>query len=74
MISYDLVTCRLDVELSEAEIAQRLADNPPQRQPVASTWLRRYAAMVTSANTGAVLADPFADEVPVSLSGAVPTT
>ncbi|MCC6628171.1 MAG: dihydroxy-acid dehydratase [Chloroflexi bacterium] len=60
IISYDLGAGRLDVELSEAEIADRLAANPPQRRPIESKWLRRYAAMVTSANTGAVLADPDA--------------
>ena len=57
MISIDLIECRLDVNLTAEEIEQRLSTvNRPQER-VKSSWLRRYAAMVTSANTGAVLAD-----------------
>ena len=43
-------------------------------QSIESKWLRRYAHLVTSANTGAVLRDQFADEAPVALPGPVPTT
>jgi dihydroxy-acid dehydratase len=64
IISFDIENYRLEVELSEAEIAQRLAENPPRMRLVESKWLRRYAHLVTSANTGAVLRDPFADEIP----------
>jgi len=56
-ISIDLVERRLDVELSPEQIAQRLSEAKPPRDTIKSRWLRRYAAMVTSANTGAVLAD-----------------
>jgi len=56
-ISIDLVECRLDVELSPAQIEQRLSEARPPKEHIKSSWLRRYAAMVTSANTGAVLAD-----------------
>ncbi len=57
MINIDLLEHRLDVALSQQEIAQRLSEVKSTRTPIKSSWLRRYAAMVTSANTGAVLAD-----------------
>jgi dihydroxy-acid dehydratase len=58
MISIDLPNYRLDVELSAEEIKARLAANPPKSHEIKSKWLRRYASMVTSASTGAVLRDP----------------
>ncbi len=58
MISIDLPHCRLDVELSAAEIQARLASNRPPKREIKSKWLRRYASLVTSASTGAVLRDP----------------
>lgn len=57
MIHIDLLECRLDVDLSPAQIEQRLREATSPREPARSRWLRRYAAMVTSANTGAVLAE-----------------
>jgi dihydroxy-acid dehydratase len=57
MISVDLVENRLDVNLSDEEIAQRLENVTPPKERVTSRWLRRYASLVTSANTGAVLAE-----------------
>lgn len=44
----------LDVELSDAEISGRLAKLPPFKPRVTSGYLKRYAAMVSSASTGAV--------------------
>ncbi|MBI4787733.1 MAG: dihydroxy-acid dehydratase [Chloroflexi bacterium] len=58
MIAIDLANYRLDVELSDAEIQARLAAQPPTSREIKSKWLRRYASMVTSASTGAVLKDP----------------
>jgi dihydroxy-acid dehydratase len=58
MISIDLPNYRLDVELSAEEMQARLAANPPKTRDIKSKWLRRYASMVTSASTGAVLQDP----------------
>ncbi len=55
MIVIDLPAYRLEVELSEAEIRARLAAQPPKVRHIQSKWLRRYASLVTSANTGAVL-------------------
>jgi dihydroxy-acid dehydratase len=57
IISIDLPNYRLDVELSDAEIRSRIAANPPKKHETKSKWLRRYASLVTSASTGAVLAD-----------------
>jgi len=57
MIHIDLVERTLHVALSPEEIAQRLESAQSPRQPVKSRWLRRYASLVTSANTGAVMAD-----------------
>ncbi len=45
----------LNVRLSEEEIAQRLDALPPFEPLTTSRWLRRYARMVQSADTGAVL-------------------
>lgn len=58
MINIDLANYKLDVELSDDEIRARLAANPPKKREIKSKWLRRYASMVTSASTGAVLRDP----------------
>lgn len=58
IIDLDLDKKRLDVRLTNEEIEARLAKLTPYRQPVESRWLRRYASMVTSASTGAVLRDP----------------
>jgi dihydroxy-acid dehydratase len=57
MINIDLLEHRLDVALSQEEIEQRLAEVKSPKTAIKSSWLRRYAATVTSANTGAVLAD-----------------
>ncbi|HEY6409706.1 MAG TPA: dihydroxy-acid dehydratase, partial [Ktedonobacteraceae bacterium] len=57
LINIDIVECRLDINLSPEEIQQRLSEVQYSRERIKSSWLRRYASMVTSANTGAVLAD-----------------
>jgi dihydroxy-acid dehydratase len=57
MISIDLVERRLDVDLTPEQIAQRIEHSTPPTDRIKSRWLRRYASLVTSANTGAVLAD-----------------
>ncbi|QBD83492.1 dihydroxy-acid dehydratase [Ktedonosporobacter rubrisoli] len=57
-IHIDMFERRLAVDLTEQEILQRLANVKPPKGRVKSSWLRRYAAFVTSADTGAVLADP----------------
>jgi len=56
-IEIDLDRRSLQVQLSDDEIADRLAALPPFQSKATSRWLRRYAHWVTSASTGAVLRD-----------------
>ncbi len=50
----DIPARRLDLEISEEEMARRRAEwRPPGRE--LTGWLKRYAAMVTSGSEGAVL-------------------
>ncbi len=55
VIEIDLDARALHVRLSEEEIQARLEALPPFEPRTESSWLRRYARMVTSANRGAVL-------------------
>jgi len=54
VIAIDIPARKLDVEISEEEMARRRAE---WRPPVCELtgWLKRYAAMVTSGSEGAVL-------------------
>ncbi|HTK07977.1 MAG TPA: dihydroxy-acid dehydratase [Ktedonobacteraceae bacterium] len=58
LIHIDLKERRLDVQLTPEQLEQRLSEVKHVRGRVKSSWLRRYASLVTSANTGAVLGDP----------------
>ncbi len=55
IIVLDIPARRLDVELTDEELARRRADWQPVRRELTG-WLKRYAAMVTSGSQGAVLA------------------
>ncbi len=55
IIEIDIPRRRLDVRLSEAEIKARLAKWKAPRPKIEHGYLARYAKLVTSANTGAVL-------------------
>ena len=55
MIAIDLEARTLNVQLSDEEIETRLAALPPFESQNPSSWLRRYARIVTSADQGAVL-------------------
>jgi dihydroxy-acid dehydratase len=55
LIEIDLEARTIQVQLSPAEIEARLAALPPFETQNPSSWLRRYARMVTSASQGAVL-------------------
>lgn len=55
LIEIDLDARSINVKLSEKEIKTRLAALPPFESDNPSSWLRRYARMVTSASQGAVL-------------------
>jgi dihydroxy-acid dehydratase len=54
-IDIDLQARCIDVHLSPSELQERLAALPPFQPSTDSSWLRRYARMVTSASQGAVL-------------------
>jgi dihydroxy-acid dehydratase len=57
-VHIDIPNHRLEVDLTDGEIERRLAEAKPPRREIPSRWLRRYASLVTSANTGAVLREP----------------
>jgi dihydroxy-acid dehydratase len=54
LVRIDIDHRSLELLVPEQEIARRLAALPPWQCPVEKGYLRRYAEMVTSANTGAV--------------------
>ena len=58
MVAIDLAARTLDVELTAEELEARAQEWAPFPPKFTRGWLARYAAMVTSANTGAVLAVP----------------
>jgi dihydroxy-acid dehydratase len=47
-------TCRLELKVSDDDIARRLAELPPFEPKVKRGWLARYLLHVTSADTGGV--------------------
>lgn len=55
VISIDIPKGKLNVILSDEELERRREISKPHLSNVSSGWLRRYAAMVSSADTGAVL-------------------
>jgi dihydroxy-acid dehydratase len=55
VIELDLEARSLNVRLSDETLQERLAALPPFEPRTDSSWLRRYARMVTSASQGAVL-------------------
>ena len=57
-VSINIPERRLDVRLSEEELAQRRAKWRPMPPRVTTGYLARYAAMVTSASRGAVVRVP----------------
>jgi len=58
IIEIDLAARRLDVDVSVHELEARAQEWAPTPPKFTRGWLARYAALVTSANTGAVLAVP----------------
>jgi dihydroxy-acid dehydratase len=54
-ITIDLKKKTIDIDISDAEINKRREGFKPPEQKFKSGWLARYARLVTSANTGAVL-------------------
>ena len=54
-IALDIPNRTLEVKLSRAELKKRLAKWKPREPKITSGWLARYAKVVTSANTGAIV-------------------
>jgi len=54
-ILLDIPNRRLEIKLSKAELRKRLAKWKPREPKIKSGWLARYAKVVTSANTGAIV-------------------
>jgi dihydroxy-acid dehydratase len=57
IIKIDIPNHRLEVELSQSEIEQRLSSLPPFEPKIKTGYLKRYSDKVSSASTGAVFAD-----------------
>jgi dihydroxy-acid dehydratase len=57
VIRVDIPNRTLELEIEPTEIDSRLAKLEPWKCPIEKGYLRRYAEMVTSANTGAVFRD-----------------
>ena len=55
IIRIDIPNASINVEVSEEELARRKAAFTPREPNIKSGWLARYARLVSSANTGAVL-------------------
>ena len=54
-ILLDIHNRKLELKLSDQEIKKRLTAWKPREPKIKSGWLARYAKVVTSANTGAVV-------------------
>ncbi|MCD6360975.1 MAG: dihydroxy-acid dehydratase [Armatimonadetes bacterium] len=54
-IELDLAERRFDLLVDEAELARRAAEFTPPEPKINTGWLARYAQLVTSASTGAVM-------------------
>jgi dihydroxy-acid dehydratase len=54
-IEIDIPAKTLNVLVPDEVLAKRRAAKAPKQTEIKSPWLRRYARMVSSANTGAVL-------------------
>ena len=68
MVSIALAARRLDLEVSPAELARRASEWRALPPRFTRGWLARYAAMVTSAHTGAVLAIPERNSAPRAMA------
>ncbi len=68
LIEIDIPRGRLNIKISDAELSRRRSQWQPPEPRVKSGWLARYAAMVTSANTGAILTvDPGPFQTPTAI-------
>lgn len=63
IIDIDIPNRALSVRLSDEELAARKGtQKTPKRDLIDNSYLRRYAYLVTSSSTGAVMRDPLLDE------------
>jgi dihydroxy-acid dehydratase len=62
IVTIDLAARSLDLEVSSEELAERATQWRAPAPKFRRGWLARYAAMVTNASNGAVLAVPGADQ------------
>lgn len=58
IISIDIPKKQINLKVSNEELAERQKRFKPRPPVVRTGYLRRYASMVTSASTGAILRDP----------------
>ena len=62
IISINIPEMKLDIQVSDEEMAARAAKWQPREPKVTTGYLRRYAALVTSGNRGAILKTPGLDD------------
>ena len=58
IISIDIPKKQIHLKITDAEMAKRKKTLKPFTSTIRSGYLRRYASLVTSASTGAILKDP----------------
>lgn len=62
IIKINIPECRLDLAVSDEELARRMAEWKPREPKIKTGYLARYASLVTSGNRGAVLINPLTDK------------
>ncbi len=63
IISIDIPNLKLELKVSDEELAKRRAEWKPRKPKITEGYLARYAALVTSGNRGAILQIPGEDKV-----------
>ncbi len=56
-ILIDIPNRKIELLIPEEEFERRMKNFKPKKKEIKSRWLRRYSALVTSANKGAILED-----------------
>ncbi|MDO4323358.1 MAG: dihydroxy-acid dehydratase [Lachnospiraceae bacterium] len=59
IIRINIPECRLELAVSDEELAERRAKWQPREPKITTGYLARYASLVTSGNRGAVLINPM---------------
>lgn len=62
IIKINIPECRLELAVSDEELARRKAEWKPREPKIKTGYLARYASLVTSGNRGAVLINPLTDK------------